>query len=357
MSTVMARLFFALLLLLGYPVLAEYGKGYVASEMDPVTHEFKPVYKDWQEGVVLDSSTGNYKVTYKDDHFGQYSEVVIEPATKIDPRLKSKFALVRDSETIRYQYRLRNGAQAKLYIVSLSTFVRNVNPGNPVDPPGWLGTAMPNVKPTYLKLDWSYMGRDREELMSGKRVGIAPGASESGFVLESNDLPGVALLEIKGQPTIQTFWLGQAPEFHSPIGQQIAQLNAKNFIGRPAAVPLVAVGTPYNAATVLDALRAHITKDIVDLKLIEPTLASELDRILQVAADAIRRNSIKAARDHLHDAFKLVHKAHPDPDRDDWDDEDEESKHKGKSSSVHPIDRLAARVIAFDLKYVEKRLK
>lgn len=352
---VVTRFFFLLALSLTiYPTQAEYGKGFVASEMDPTTHEFKPVYKDWQEGVVFDSASGNYTITYKDED-GEYNEVIFEPSTKIEPVLKSEFKEKRDL-VIRYEYKLKNGGGAKQPIDELSTFVSNLNPNNPIDPAAWYGAAMPGVLPPFLKLHWSYIGKDRQEVMSEGVKGLLPGRSENRFALESNDLPGIAVMEIRGRPISRLIWLGQAPEFYSPIGQEVAKLKANNFVPRLAAVPLIPVGTPYDGTAVLDALRIHVTKDLVELKLIEPILASQLDRSIQAAADAIRRNSLNAARDHLHDAFELVHKAHPDLDKDDWNDE-EGMDAKRKAQSVHPIDRLAARVIAFDLKYVEKRLK
>src|SRR5205814_833073 len=104
-------------------------------------------------------------------------------------------------------YGIRNGIDAKQYIVSLSTYISNANSGYPTSPEGWLGALMPNVKPPYLKLSWSHMGKNRDELMSGKRGGIASGKSSSGFALESNDLPGVASVEIEGDPTTQSLWL------------------------------------------------------------------------------------------------------------------------------------------------------
>ncbi|HWO43502.1 MAG TPA: hypothetical protein VNO43_17065 [Candidatus Eisenbacteria bacterium] len=340
------------LVCLNSTAMAEWGKGTV---QDPITLQYTDdVEKDWIEGIRFHSETGNYVITYK-DHYGFFNQLVYEPTSKIEPTLRSKLRQTSNL-AIRYQYSVRNGKAAQQNIVWLSTFVSNLNAGSPMDPPGWEGFAMPGVKTSHLKLSWSYVGKDRQEVMSGKRIGIAPGGKADGFALESNDLPGVAPIEFRGQRITNFAWLGNAPEFHSPIGQEVEKLKVKNVVHRVAAVPLVRVETPYNGAAVLDSLRVHITQDIVELKLIEPQLAAELDRVLQAAAEAIRRNSLKAARDHLHDAFKLVHKAHPDVDKDDWEAEDDDSKNKGKAGNVHPIDRLAARVIAFDLKYIEKRL-
>jgi hypothetical protein len=333
--------------------LAEWGKGYV---QDPFTLQYPedPVERDWIEGVVFHAETGNYLVTYK-DQYGFFSQIAYEPATKIEPVLKSRFKQIAGS-AIRYEYMLRNGAKARQPVSALSTFISNLNSGSPIDPPGWWGTAIPGVNPPYLKLTWGYVGKDKAELMSEQPKGLAPGRNENGFSLESNDLPGVANVEIRGA-TRPTDWVGGAPEFHSPIGQELAKLQANDHVARLAAVPRISIGIPFDGAAVLDSLRTHITKELVALALIEPVFASQLDRILQAAADAIRRNSTKAAREHLHEALVAVHKEHSDLDREDGDKDGEDNGRSKPQTRSRSIDRLVASVVAFDLRYVEKRLR
>ncbi|MBI3900393.1 MAG: hypothetical protein HY308_19220 [Gammaproteobacteria bacterium] len=330
---------------------AEYGRGFIGAEMDPQTGRFKEVYRDWKEGIVFDANSGNYIVTYKGDN-NSYYEVIFEPATKVKPVLKPKYDFVENTEAIRYQYQLENGKTAKQSIAALTTAISNLNSGSPIDPTGWHGTTFPDTKSSSLKLDWSYAGKNANEMMSASQLGIAPGKKQSGFVLESDDLPGVAVMEIRGRRTTAA-WLGSAPEFESPLGQQIAQLESSNFVPCIAAVPRITIPSSFDGAVVLDALRIHVTKDMVDMKVIESTLASQLDRLLQAAAEAIRHKSIKLARDHLHEAFVLMQKNYPDIEKEGWDDE---SNPQGNAKNVHAIDSLAARVIAFDVKYVEKRL-
>jgi hypothetical protein len=186
--------------------------------------------------------------------------------------------------------------------------------------------------------------------------GMAPGTSESGFAVESADLPGIGMMKFRGGTKLE-IWAGEQ-EPGSPVALKLEELFRNDFVGRIAAIPKVPVPSPFDAAAVLDNLRAHIATDIVELKLIESTFASQLDRILQAAADAVRRNNVKAARDHLHDAFKLLHKEQSGLDKDDDDDEDDrKGKRPSASSRKSAIDRLATRVIAFDLKYIEKRLE
>jgi hypothetical protein len=186
--------------------------------------------------------------------------------------------------------------------------------------------------------------------------GLSPGTSQSGFILESDDLPGFATFQIRGDRSTTT-WIGHVPPLNTPVGKEVAELEGRNFVPYLGVVPKISVSVPYQGAIALDNLRTHITQDIVRLKLIESAQAAQLDHSLQAAADAIRLNKMKAAREHLQEAMKLLKKHHPrcdEEDQGDFDDEAEGDK-KSKASKVL-IDRLAARVIAFDIRYIEKRL-
>ncbi len=95
------------------------------------------------------------------------------------------------------------------------------------------------------------------------------------------------------------------------------------------------------------------------MALIDPALAAQLDRLIQAAANSVRLNNPQAAREQINGALKLLRKEHEDMDKDDGDrDEGKDDKDRDdkKSKSVL-IDRLAARVLDFDLRYVERRLK
>src|SRR6266566_964599 len=127
---------------------AEMGKGIAE---DPVTREYsKGIYKDWQEGIVLDAATGNYLITYKNDG-GSFSQIVFEPATKIYPKLSSKFQFSEKDLTILYRYGLRNGRESKQEIGDFHTIISNVVPGkNPISPVDWKGFVVPSERDSSL---------------------------------------------------------------------------------------------------------------------------------------------------------------------------------------------------------------
>ena len=179
---------FSLLLFPWAAVHAEMGKGTV---QDPLTREYiDGVYKGWQEGITLDHQTGNYIVTYKDG-YGFYNSVIFESATKIEPVLKSKFHHHNSANTIIYKYRLKNGIRSKQNINMLLTHISNINPGGPTGPKNWDGRTIPTLTDSTLRLSWTY---DGEEHLGG----LAPSRSIGEFKVESNDLPGISVMEITG---------------------------------------------------------------------------------------------------------------------------------------------------------------
>lgn len=343
------RLAIALLSLSLPTVQAEMSIGYIASEWNPATEEYKEVYKDWQEGVALNADTGNYIVTYRSSS-GTFYETILEPATKIDPTLKSKFQLSDSGNTVIYRYKLRNRPTAKQDIRMFLTHVSNIS-GNPINPPNWDGRAFPTFTDSNLRLSWTYDDADKE----GPLGGLAPGKSAGGFWIESNDLPGVAVMEIKGNVKKATTWLAHQPNIETPVGKRVLELEASNFIPRLAAVPRIVVPTPFDAAVVLSGIQKHIKQDLITMKLLDSALAAQLDQWLQAAIDAAKINNTTAVRASLKDLRKLLKKEHEDVDSEDDKDFHKDDEKEPKKSAL--IDKLAARVLDFDLKYVEKRVK
>jgi hypothetical protein len=348
MSVKMPIITATILLLIPVTSSAEYGKGTIE---DPINREYtRGVFRDWQEGVVRHEATGNYIVTYKTVQ-GYFNSVVYEPATKIDPTLKSKFWIKQNQNNlISYSYRLKSKATSKQAISNLQTTTSIAHSSDvPVvrvpAPDGWVGSLSSSSSGQETILAWSSY--------HDANPGLLPGKNIDGFRVETSDLPGIGIMRIRGARQPAT-WLGHHPDLETEVGKQIDTIEENDFVSRPAAVPRIRVTSSYYGASVLDTLRVHITKDIVEMKLVDPVLAAQIDRFLQAAADAVRRDSDKAAREHLHDAMKLLKKEHPDCDQENNDKNDISDDENNKTGAIH---RLVARVIAFDIKYVEKRLK
>lgn len=320
---------------------AEMATGFIGSQMDPQTHQFPTVYKDWREGVILNPQTGDYTVTYKQDDM--FYEVVFVPATKINPVLKSKFKMTKDGSVTSYNYSLKNETKSVQPIHALRTEITNINANSLMSPEGWRGNVVPNLQRTGLpvRLNWSYLANQ----VAG---GLPPGKKQNGFRLDSNDLPGITIMRIEGAaPT--TLWLGSVPDVDTPVGAQILQLTSNNYVPRPVAVPLIPVSNPFDAAAVLTSLQKHVNQDMVSMNLIDPAFASQLDRLFQTAIAAAKGGNTVALKGNLKDLRQMLKREHADVDKED----DAKGKEKDKSQL---IDKLAAKVLDFDLKYILKRL-
>jgi len=331
-----------LLLLASWTVHAEQATGVV---VDPSTRTWAPPvtrteYKDWLEGVVQDPKTGDYIVTYKQE--GVFYEVTFYPRTKIDPALKSKINLATGGHSVAYEYRLKSGTESRQNIHALRTEITSATAGSVVEPPGWRGAAVTNFQSTGLpiRLNWANRGN-----------GLAPGKSEKGFRLESLDLPGIAIMRIEGDaPT--TTWIGTGPEIDTPTGEKLAQIKRSDFIPRLAAIPRIPNPTPFNAAVVLGGIQKHVKDDMASMQLIDPALLGPIDRSLTQAIAAAQGGNTPSLLHEIKSLRQLLKQEHADVDQDnDADDDDKEKKPKPR------IAKLAAKVLDFDLKYVEKRVK
>lgn len=321
-------------------IQAEQGEGTIR---DPLTGKYINVYRDWQEGVKLDPTTGDYTVTYKSAD-GSFNEVVFVPATKIEPTFKSRFNVAEKENTISYNYRLKNAKTSKQDIRMLFTKVSQHSPNGAIAPTGWEVTSVPAIRGTDLLVSWTPIDKAESDQLSG----LKPGKTQDGFGLMSNDLPGIAIMEIKGLTNHITEWLGHYPV--GAVGERVEEIRKNDFIPRLAAVPKIPTGNPFDPVLTLTGIQTHLNQALVSMKLVDPVFASQLDRSLQAAIDAAKLGNTKALKDHLKDIRHMLKKEHGDIDNEGDDKDNDKPKKPGA------IDKLAARVLDFDIKYIEKRI-
>ncbi len=331
----------AVLAVFSWSARAEMGTGTV---QDPVTYQYLyRVTKDWQEGIVLDRNTGNYVITYKIDD-GIFASIVFEPATKITPTLSWKFEDLKENGVIRYRYALGNGRESKQGIDMFRMVVSGVAAGTLAAADNWEGSAVPTFRDSGQFLSWSCW-------KNPAGCSLAPGDRQGGFVAESKDLPGIVMAEITGRARPAT-WIGEYKS-STPVGRQIDDLTTNDFVGRLAVAPRIPVPTPFDAAAVLRSIQKHVDSDLVKLGLVTLSFAAELDRWFQAAIAAASGGNLSAVRNDLNELHRLLEREHKGLDRGDQEGEDTKGRDRGQTGL---IDRLAARVLTFDLKYVERQL-
>lgn len=328
------------------------------------------------ESIVRDPVTGDYIITYWNSGMEPpgLETTVFVPSTKITPELRSRFHAA-DKNTIVYRYSIRNGSQAKqmLELIILdpvesiigTTSTRGMKRGTAADakariaamtaneaalstPRGWSGSVAFGVsKEGSVRIGWD---PTYNLALEKSGVGIIPGAEAHGFGFSSLALPGIITAELSGDAPVHG-WSGEGPDDTSAIYAQIEKVRMNDFVPRPAAVPAIAVPDPFDAATLLDRIRTEM-QTWPSKQLLDAAYSAKLDGYLSSAANAFRMNQPKVAREQIEVVRKMLAKEHHHIDHDDEDDADTEEH---KRATRFTIDRLAARVLDFDLRYVLKR--
>lgn len=319
------------------------------------------------ESIVRDPVTGNYTITYWDDEEpGSLEQTTFVPATNIIPTIRSKFRQ-EGTNSVVYSYTLTNGASAKQAIVGL--ILEPIGRiANERDLPPATATAseieniiLANMSALNSPKDWGgnivrIHGQSRIAWLAEdlETDGVRSGRTMPGFGFSSSSLPGISTAKIKGKGAVFGY-AGEGPAVDSAIYSELEQLRKNNFISRPAAVPMIVVPAPFDSAILLDRIQLQI-HTWIGMQLLDATFSTQLDRYLTAAADAYRHNQPRAAKEHIQTLRKMLKKEHEDSDK---DNEKEDEKHDGKkddNAKRIPIDRLAARVLDFDLKYILRRM-
>jgi len=274
--------------------------------------------------------------------------VVFVPATKIDPAVKSKFKFTGE-QNIRYEYKVKNGSNSRQPLIGLDLIVSRAAKTSQVAPKGWYATTGPNFVDTRTRVGWGY-----EELKEDDSAGLQPGRNQSGFSVESPDLPGVDVVRLNGaSPGLAV--PDEGPDPNSEVGKKLNELGRNDFVPRPAAVPLIPVPNPFDPAAMLTSMQKHVNQNLVAMKLVDPAFASQLDRLFQAAIAAAKGGNTVALKSNLKDLRHILKREHADVDAEDDDKDDGENDDQQKAK-IRLIDKLAAKVLDFDFKYVEKRL-
>ncbi len=305
-----------------------------------------PVYSQ-EEGVFLDPQTGDYLVRFIDN--GQLQEETFYPSTKIDPSVRSTFG-IDERESVTYRYLVRNAKTSRQDLRGIDIYARHAYVA--LSPPlnHWRSMVARDPTAGGYFVGWVYLASSAAEEGVSTR-GLSPGTEAALFRVRSSALPGLGVMRFQGSAEI-TMFSDEGPDPESPVGKQLHVLQKNDFVPRVAAVPKIPVPTPFDAAAVLSSLQTHVKGDIVEMKLIDPVFATQLDRGLQAAIDAAKRGNEVALRGELKALRQELKRAHPDLENEDadadWGD--------GSKTTKRPIAKLAAKVLDFDIKYVLKRV-
>ena len=294
-----------------------------------------------EESIVLDPETGNYTVVYESVYGkGLFQKIIFIPATKIDPRVQSSFKQKKDG-MISYKYKIMNQRASKQAIDVVSILVSEIEQYSEEVPDNWGGGSAP--EPPHTRVGWSYDGRDVG--------GIQPGHTLGNFGLVSTDLPGISKMQLHGATPVQGY-PDEGPALESEVGKKLGALEVNDHVLRHVVVPRIAINDPFSASRVLTGIQRHL-HELVILEVIDAAFSSRLSVLITSAIDSAKQGNLVVARNSIKEARHLIKKEQTGLSQVEWV-EKEKPTSKGKQPLIA---KLAAKVLDFDLAYVEKRLK
>ena len=318
------------------------------------------------ESIVFNPATGNYLITYLSSRDDKLHQITFIPATKINPTIKMKLKLEQEG-IVHYRYTLISGRNSQQVIVNILldpvSSVQTPMPDIPLKaPPGKImGDMMAAANYFDRPALWHPMLAYSDSQVSFRAGwyydsdtgGLAPGG-KADFGFKSRDLPGIIHAEVEGYAPDSQEIPGEETQNAKDggFGQQYTELvSKKNFVLRNVAAPTIAVPVPFDPAVTLERIQTQM-HTWIGMSLLDATFSTQLDRYFQSAISAYRLNQPKVGKKQIQTMRELLKKEHADADRE--DDRDEQGD-EGDKTKRAMIDRLAARVLDFDLKYVTKR--
>jgi hypothetical protein len=320
---------------------------------------------------------------------GQSAQIRYTPRTVIDPKVKS--TLRWRNENFEYSYRIRNGNSAKQEIsdMEVRTPSWNMKPiiqlapvqgetqaqmqirgkinnekydqfeKQTLDAPSKWAPFLRTKRPERVYFGWyARSSLDNE--------GIKPNHTADGFKVTRPELPGAALMAMKGYT--KDFMNEPSLPTEGAMAEHAADVLTNNTVDVPVLVPAIIVPSPYNGAELARRVKAHVATWI-NLELIEPeklaVLNPKLDQLIAALEQQNKQTIHAAAVNVLQETFILQRGLHHEKIDNDDDNEDPQAINLAQVNSAitmkvqpvenQPLNRVAARALAFDVMYLLTR--
>ncbi len=342
------------------------------------------------DSVRWDDAAGQWVYTlYNPSGNGQVAYLRYTPRTVIDPKIKS--TLHWRNGNFEYNYRIRNGRTAKQEIRKMEVRAPawnlppmaqlNVVPDETQEqmqlrgkahrakfdkfenetldqPPKW-ETILKIKRPERVYFGWyGDAGLDND--------GIKPGHTTDGFKVTRSELPGASLMVMQGN----TKDYMNAPNLptEGAMAEHAAEVLSNNSLFVPVFVPAIIVPSPYNGAELARRVKAHVAT-WTNLGLIEPeklaVLNPKLDQLIAALEQSNKQAIHTAAVEVLQETFMRQRGLHHGKIDSDDDSQDPQAINLEQVNSMvtmkvkpvdnQPLNRVAARALAFDVMYLLTR--
>lgn len=344
-----------------------------------------------KDTVRWDDRAGQWVYTlYNPSDLSRYKVERYTPRTLIEPQVNSNVRWEKD--LYEYRYRVRNGAQARQSISEIS-----------VRAPKWdaVGVERKPLAPDLTSsqiIAISRAERAAEKAFVAKTLysphrwkpflnvnsptrvgfgwladlqkdynGIAPRSSQGNFSVLRPELPGADWMQMQGD-TPDIYNAAILPQ-SGALAEQVAEVLANDSVWVPVMLPAIVVPKPYDAAELSRRLKAHVST-WPESGLMDATVWAALAPKLDALTAALGAKDNKAARASAQAVLAHVrnHHAGVEEARGDEDDEANESKAAERqlltargtlekvSETMPPLHRVAARALAFNVRYLLERM-
>ena len=343
-----------------------------------------------KDTVRWDDRAGQWVYTlFNPADLSRYKEVRYTPRTLIEPMVKSKVQW--DKDLYEYSYRVKNGASARQSISSLSVRVPKWDAEaikHAPLAPGLNGTQLVAIaraevaaeeafvaKTLYSPNRWKpFLNVNRPtRVVFGWLVdyqkgyaGIAPRSGQTGFSVLRAELPGAGWMELQGD-TPDMYNAPTLPR-SGAVADQVTDVLAEDSIYVPVLVPAIVLPKPYNGAELARRLKAHVAT-WPDAGLMDADSLAAMNPKLDALINALNANDKKTAKTAAHTILAMAGKYHSGMDDASTDDDDSHDSKTNKRKFIsdrgaleeviepeQPIQRVAARALVFDLRYLMERM-
>ncbi len=341
-----------------------------------------------QDSATFDASKNAWKLYYQDPETSQWVSKIYVQQNAIKPGIKS-FVQPSGSGYL-YRYRLSNHRDAKQTIdlfriwgIPLVYAIPNLPPitaNAKTDPEAedkqqWAQLKIKrNFETSVIKAPQGWSGNLRVDEHVGQTSfvwtpglkdtdpdGISPGKTQDGFLVTRAELPGVARAKLTGS-TPEPWGLDNLPD--TPYwSQKIDEIQDLDYVLVPVLAPVIAVPTPYSGAELARRLRTHV-QSWPKYGHASADVLARLNRQFDVLIPALEMNNRPTARAAVAAMRKECTDHHRDlVDAKAGEDDDAQASvalprtPAQRSATPAPaLDRLAARALMFDLRYLLDRM-
>lgn len=344
-----------------------------------------------QDSAVFDAKQGAWLLYFKDPETEQWVHKTYEQQNAIKPSIRSTVRW--NGQQFGYHYRVSNQRDAKQIIDSIRIWgipliysVPNLPPITAdikVDTTAWTNQKWAQMK---VRDKWADQvvkaprgwdaglrtdGKVNQTsfvwtpgLKEGDPDGISPGKSQDGFIVMRPELPGMARAKLTGS-TAEPWGLDNLPE--TPFwSQKVDEIQGQDFLLVPVLAPVILIPQPYNGAELARRLKAHV-QTWVKYGHITADVRDRLNRQFDVLIPALDGNNKPAARAAANEMSKDLFSYHRGLDHDKLSEDDEDqaaeamprkfADHNNSTTQSTPVQRVAARALTFDLKYLLTRME